>query len=258
MLAVVSPAKKLDFETDVPEMAVSQPAFLDDTEELIEVARKKSRSDLMKLMGISENLADLNYQRFQHFSRPFDRSNAKPAIFAFRGDTYVGLDADTMKAEDIDWAEDHFRMLSGLYGLLKPRDLMQPYRLEMGTRLANPRGKDLYAFWGDKIATEINTLTKGHKDRSLINLASAEYFKSVKTGLLDGPVITPVFKEVKGGTSKVVGFSAKRARGMMARYMIDKRIENPQDLKKFNVDEYSYQDDLSNDNEWVFTRVHDQ
>lgn len=258
MLAVVSPAKKLDFETDVPEMAVSQPAFLDDTEELIEVARKKSRSDLMKLMGISENLADLNYQRFQHFSRPFDRSNAKPAIFAFRGDTYVGLDADTMKAEDIDWAEDHFRMLSGLYGLLKPRDLMQPYRLEMGTRLANPRGKDLYAFWGDKIATEINMLTNGHKDRSLINLASAEYFKSVKTGLLDGPVITPVFKEVKGGTSKVVGFSAKRARGMMARYMIDKRIENPQDLKKFNVDGYSYQDDLSNDNEWVFTRVHDQ
>ena len=125
MLAVVSPAKKLDFETDVPEMSVSQPAFLDDTEELVDVARKKSRSDLMKLMGISENLADLNYQRFQHFSRPFDRTNAKPAIFAFRGDTYVGLDADTMKAEDIDWAEGHFRMLSGLYGLLKPRDLMQ-------------------------------------------------------------------------------------------------------------------------------------
>lgn len=258
MLAVVSPAKKLDFETDVPEMAVSQPAFLDDTEELIEVARKKSCSDLMKLMGISENLADLNYQRFQHFSRPFDRTNAKPAIFAFRGDTYVGLDADTMKSDDIDWAEDHFRMLSGLYGLLKPRDLMQPYRLEMGTRLANPRGKDLYAFWGDKIATEINALTNGHKDRSLINLASTEYFKSVKTKLLDGPVITPVFKEVKGGTSKVVGFSAKRARGMMARYMIDNRIENPQELKKFNVDGYSYQDDLSNDNEWVFTRVHDQ
>ncbi len=137
MLAVVSPAKKLDFETDVPEMAVSQPEFLDDAEELIEVARKKSRSDLMKLMGISENLADLNYQRFQHFSRPFDRTNAKPAIYAFRGDTHVGLDADTMKAEDIDWAENHFRMLSGLYGLLKPRDLMQPYRLEMGTRLAN-------------------------------------------------------------------------------------------------------------------------
>lgn len=212
----------------------------------------------MKLMGISENLADLNYQRFQHFSRPFDRSNAKPAIFAFRGDTYVGLDADTMKDADIDWAEDHFRMLSGLYGLLKPRDLMQPYRLEMGTRLENPRGKDLYAFWGDKIAKEINKLTEGHKDRSLINLASNEYFKSVKTKLLDGPVITPVFKEVKGGAAKVVGFSAKRARGMMARYMIDNRLENPQDLKKFNVDGYCYQDDLSNETEWVFTRVHDQ
>ncbi|MEQ9348234.1 MAG: peroxide stress protein YaaA [Thalassospira sp.] len=258
MLAVVSPAKKLDFETDVPEMAVSQPGFLDDTEELIEVARKKSRGDLMKLMGISENLADLNYQRFQHFSRPFDRTNAKPAIFAFRGDTYIGLDADTMKATDIDWAEKHFRMLSGLYGLLKPRDLMQPYRLEMGTRLSNPRGKDLYAFWGDKIAEEINSLTDGHKDRSLINLASNEYFKSVKTKLLTGSVITPVFKEVKGGAAKVVGFSAKRARGMMARYMIDHRLENPQDLKKFTKDGYCYQDDLSTETEWVFTRVHDQ
>jgi len=258
MLAVVSPAKKLDFETDVPEMAVSQPIFLDDTEELIEVARKKSRSDLMKLMGISENLADLNFQRFQHFSRPFDRTNAKPAIFAFRGDTYVGLDADTMKAKEIDWAESHFRMLSGLYGLLKPRDLMQPYRLEMGTRLPNARGKDLYAFWGDKIAEEINSLTDGHKDRSLINLASNEYFKSVKTKHLKGPVITPVFKEIKGGAAKVVGFSAKRARGMMARYMIDNRLENPRELKKFNKDGYGYQDDLSTETEWVFTRVHDQ
>jgi cytoplasmic iron level regulating protein YaaA (DUF328/UPF0246 family) len=258
MLAVVSPAKKLDFETDAPEMSVSQPAFLDDTQELIDVARKKSRSDLMKLMGISENLADLNYQRFQHFSRPFDRTNAKPAIFAFRGDTYVGLDADTMKAEDIEWAEDHFLMLSGLYGLLKPRDLMQPYRLEMGTRLNNPRGKDLYAFWDDKLSQKINEITKGHKDRSLINLASNEYFKSVKTKVLDGPVITPVFKEVKGGTAKVVGFSAKRARGMMARYMIDNRLDDPQELKKFNVDGYRYQEDLSTDTEWVFTRIHDQ
>ena len=257
MLAVVSPAKKLDFETDAPEMAVSQPVFLDDTEELIEVARKKSRRDLMKLMGISENLADLNYQRFQHFSRPFDRTNAKPAVFAFRGDTYIGLDADTMKAKDIDWAEDHFRMLSGLYGLLKPRDLMQPYRLEMGTKLANARGKDLYAFWGDKIAREINSLTDGHKDRSLINLASNEYFKSVKTQTLEGPVITPVFKEVKAGVAKVIGFSAKRARGMMARFMIDNRLETPEGLKKFAVDGYGYQDDLSTETEWVFTRVHD-
>lgn len=257
MLAVVSPAKKLDFETDAPEMAVSQPVFLDDTQELIEVARKKSRRDLMKLMGISENLADLNYQRFQHFSVPFDRTNAKPAVFAFRGDTYVGLDADTMKPEDIDWAEDHFRMLSGLYGLLGPRDLMQPYRLEMGTRLANDRGKDLYAFWGDKIAQQINRLTDGHKDRSLINLASNEYFKSVKKNVLDGPVITPVFKEVKAGVAKVIGFSAKRARGMMARFMIDHRLETPEGLKKFNIDGYRYQDDLSTESEWVFTRIHD-
>ncbi|OSQ43202.1 peroxide stress protein YaaA [Thalassospira alkalitolerans] len=257
MLAVVSPAKKLDFEMDAPEMVVSEPEFLDDTEELIEVARKKSRSDLMNLMGISENLADLNYQRFQHFSRPFDRTNAKPAIYAFRGDTYIGLDADTMDAKDIDWAEGHFRMLSGLYGLLKPRDLMQPYRLEMGTRLENPRGKDLYAFWGDKLSQQINAITKGHKDRSLINLASNEYFKSVKKDALEVPVITPVFKEVKVGVAKVISFSAKRARGMMARYMIDNRLESPEDLKSFDLDGYRYQNDLSNDNEWVFTREHD-
>tara|TARA_R110000868_G_scaffold92100_4_gene255277 strand:- start:11078 stop:11851 length:774 start_codon:yes stop_codon:yes gene_type:complete len=257
MLAVVSPAKKLDFEMDAPEMVVSEPEFLDDTEELIEVARKKSRSDLMNLMGISENLADLNYQRFQHFSRPFDRTNAKPAIYAFRGDTYIGLDADTMDAKDIDWAEGHFRMLSGLYGLLKPRDLMQPYRLEMGTRLENPRGKDLYAFWGDKLSQQINAITKGHKDRSLINLASNEYFKSVKKDALEVPVITPVFKEVKVGVAKVISFSAKRARGMMARYMIDNRLDSPEDLKSFDLDGYRYQNDLSNDNEWVFTREHD-
>jgi uncharacterized protein len=135
---------------------------------------------------------------------------------------------------------------------------MQPYRLEMGTRLANPRGKDLYAFWDDKLSKQINEITKGHKDRSLINLASNEYFKSIKTKVLDGPVITPVFKEVKGGTAKVVGFSAKRARGMMARYMIDNRLEDPQDLKKFVVDGYRYQDDLSTETEWVFTRIHDK
>ncbi|MFH1803639.1 MAG: peroxide stress protein YaaA [Pseudomonadota bacterium] len=257
MLAVVSPAKKLDFENAAPEMVVSQPVFLEDAGELVKVARQKTRRDLMNLMGISETLADLNHQRFQAFSIPFDRHNAKPAVYAFRGDTYVGLDADTMNPDDLDWAENHFRMLSGLYGLLRPRDLMQPYRLEMGTRLANLRGKDLYAFWGEKIAGEINRITGNHKDRTLVNLASGEYFKSVKTGILAEPVLTPVFKEIKGNTAKVIGFSAKRARGMMARFMIDNRIENPQDLKDFNRDGYTYRDDLSRDNEWVFTRKHD-
>jgi cytoplasmic iron level regulating protein YaaA (DUF328/UPF0246 family) len=257
MLAVVSPAKKLDFETEAPEMPVTQPQFIEDAEELVGVARKKTRRDLMNLMGISENLADLNYQRFQHFTTPFDRENAKPAVYAFRGDTYVGLDADTLDQKDLDWAEDHFRMLSGLYGMLKPRDLMQPYRLEMGTKLANPRGKDLYAFWGEKIATEINAITKGHKDRSLINLASNEYFKSVKTKLLEGPVITPVFKEIKGNTAKVIGFSAKRARGMMARYMITNRIENPEQLKSFGDGGYEFREDLTTGNDWVFTRTHE-
>ncbi|MEQ5774266.1 peroxide stress protein YaaA [Thalassospira sp. NFXS8] len=257
MLAVVSPAKKLDFETPAPEMPVSQPVFLDDAVELVQVARKKTRRDLMNLMHISEDLAELNVQRFAHFSTPFTRDNAKPAVYAFRGDTYVGLDADNLTSDDLDWAGDHFRMLSGLYGILKPGDLMQAYRLEMGTRLENNRGKNLYEFWGDKIARHINDLTLEHKDRTLVNLASNEYFKAVKTKLIEGPVITPVFKEIKGNTAKVIGFSAKRARGMMSRYMIKNRIEAPEDLKSFDMDGYVYRDDLTQGNDWVFTRTHE-
>ncbi|WP_417843071.1 peroxide stress protein YaaA [Thalassospira sp.] len=257
MLAVVSPAKKLDFETPAPEMPVSQPVFLDDAVELVQVAQKKTRRDLMNLMHISEDLAELNVQRFAHFSTPFTRDNAKPAVYAFRGDTYVGLDADNLTSDDLDWAGDHFRMLSGLYGILKPRDLMQAYRLEMGTRLENNRGKNLYEFWGDKIARHINDITLEHKDRTLVNLASNEYFKAVKTKLIEGPVITPVFKEIKGNTAKVIGFSAKRARGMMSRYMIKNRIEAPEDLKSFDMDGYVYRDDLTQGNDWVFTRTHE-
>jgi hypothetical protein len=257
MLAVVSPAKKLDFETPAPEMPVSQPVFLDDAVELVQVAQKKTRRDLKNLMHISEDLAELNVQRFAHFSTPFTRDNAKPAVYAFRGDTYVGLDADNLTSDDLDWAGDHFRMLSGLYGILKPRDLMQAYRLEMGTRLENNRGKNLYEFWGDKIARHINDITLEHKNRTLVNLASNEYFKAVKTKLIEGPVITPVFKEIKGNTAKVIGFSAKRARGMMSRYMIKNRIEAPEDLKSFDMDGYVYRDDLTQGNDWVFTRTHE-
>lgn len=257
MLAVVSPAKKLDFETPAPEMPVTQPVFLDDAVELVEVAQKKTRRDLMNLMHISEDLAELNVQRFAHFSTPFNRDNAKPAVYAFRGDTYIGLDADNLTSEDLDWAEDHFRMLSGLYGVLKPRDLMQAYRLEMGTRLENSRGKNLYEFWGDKIARHLNDITLEHKNRTLVNLASNEYFKAVKTKLIEGPVITPVFKEIKGNTAKVIGFSAKRARGMMSRFMIKNRIEAPEDLKSFDMDGYVYRDDLTQGNDWVFTRTHE-
>lgn len=257
MLAVVSPAKKLDFETPVPEMPVTQPVFLDDAVELVAVAQKKTRRDLMNLMHISEDLAELNVQRFAHFSTPFSRDNAKPAVYAFRGDTYIGLDADNLTSEDLDWAEDHFRMLSGLYGVLKPRDLMQAYRLEMGTRLENSRGKNLYEFWGDKIARHLNDITLEHKNRTLVNLASNEYFKAVKTKLIEGPVITPVFKEIKGNTAKVIGFSAKRARGMMSRFMIKNRIEAPEDLKSFDMDGYVYRDDLTQGNDWVFTRTHE-
>ena len=178
----------------------------------------------------------------------------KQAIFAFSGDTYVGFDAKTLADDELDYAQEHVGILSGLYGLLRPRDLMQPYRLEMGTRLANPRGKDLYAFWGGRITSAINEALAAQADPTVINLASNEYFKSVKKQELNGDVVTPVFKELKDGKAKVIGLMAKRARGMMARYIVEKRIENPKALKKFTRGGYRYKASESTDTEWVFMR----
>lgn len=254
MLVVVSPAKKLNFEDLAPFETHSQPDFLDHSEELIDVARKLTRADLGRLMKISDTLADLNYQRYQAFSQPFDLGNAKQAALAFSGDTYVGLDASSLSEEDFAFAQNHFRILSGLYGLLRPLDLMQPYRLEMGTRLQNDRGSDLYSFWGDIITDAINEALESQQDKTLINCASNEYFKAVRPKKLVGRVITPVFKEIKAGQAKVLGMFAKRARGMMARYVIENRLETPEGIKDFTTGGYQYRPDLSNDSDWVFTR----
>ncbi|MFC7049146.1 peroxide stress protein YaaA [Emcibacter nanhaiensis] len=255
MLVIVSPAKKLDYETDVSVKSWSEPEYLDDSLELIETARKLTRNDIAGLMKISDQLADLNYHRFHDFSIPFTPANARPAIFAFKGDTYVGLDAETLSEEDLAYAQDHLRILSGLYGLLRPMDLMQAYRLEMGSRLSNPRGRNLYEFWGDTLAEGINEALEGEKEPVLVNCASNEYFKAVKPKALKAQVITPVFKQVKDGHARSLGMMAKRARGMMARYIIQNRIEDPAKLKEFDMDGYKFQPTLSDHETFEFHKI---
>lgn len=254
MLAVVSPAKKLDFAA--PDMTTnhSTPAFRDDTATLAEVARKLARTQIKSLMELSDGLADLNHARFQSFSSRPDPDGAKQAVLAFSGDTYTGLDAASLDAADLAWAQDHLRILSGLYGVLRPLDLIQPYRLEMGRKLANPRGEDLYAFWGDKLAGALDAAVAGHPAPVVVNLASQEYFKAANAKAMKARIITPVFKEVAAGQSKVVGLFAKRARGMMARFIIVNRLEDPEALKTFTDGGYAYQKALSSADEWVFTR----
>jgi cytoplasmic iron level regulating protein YaaA (DUF328/UPF0246 family) len=254
MLALISPAKKLDFDSTIENKNCSQPYFIDETKELVDVAKSLSKGRLQSLMGISDKLADLNYARYQSFSLPFGLDNARQAAYAFRGDTYTGLDADSLSEEDLEYAQDHLRILSGLYGLLRPLDLMQPYRLEMGTRLANPRGEDLYDFWGELISKACNDSVSNHKDNTIISLASNEYIKSVKPELLKGKLITCHFKEMKNGAPKVIGLFAKKARGMMARYMIQNRIDVPECLKSFDMDGYQFVPDLSSDTDFVFIR----
>ena len=255
MLALVSPAKKLDFTELAAPMAHSQPDFLERSKVLIDAARKLSRAELSRLMKLSDPLTELNFQRFKAFTLPFTTANAKQAVLAFSGDTYVGFDAASVSDDDLLYAQDHLRILSGLYGLLRPLDLVQPYRLEMGSRLQNPEGSDLYDFWGDDLARAIDQAVAGHKEAVVINLASNEYFKAVRSKHMKTRVITPVFKEVKNGEAKVLGLFAKRARGMMARYMVTKRIEQSEKLKKFNDGGYAYQDHLSEPDSWVFTRT---
>ena len=250
MLVVVSPAKKLDFDNPTNIDKFSQPAFLTEASELCKIAKTKTAGDLKSMMGISDKLAELNVQRFKDFSTPFDLSNAKQAIFAFNGDTYTGLDAGSLTEKDLDYAQDHFRILSGMYGVLRPLDLMQAYRLEMGIKLSNPKGEDLYDFWGDKIAKNLD----GENQTAIINCASNEYFKSIDKSTLKTPIIETVFKEVKDGKAKIVSFSAKRARGMMARFIIQNKIEKPAGLKDFDSTGYKYQPSESNDNTFVFHR----
>ncbi len=254
MLALVSPAKKLDFESEWLGGKHSQPQLLDQTQELVDILKDKSIGEIQSLMSLSDKLGKLNFDRYQSFSAPFTPANARPAVLAFRGDTYIGLDADSLSKDDLDFAQDHLGLLSGLYGLLKPLDLIQPYRLEMGTKLGNPKGEDLYDFWGDILTNSCNENTKDHKDRTIICLASNEYIKAIKPKKLEGDFITCHFKEIKDGTPKTIGLFAKRARGAMARYMIQNRIETPEQLKSFNTDGYEFAPDLSDKKNYTFTR----
>ena len=254
MLALISPAKKLDFESDATLSAHSQPEFIKNASTLAASARKLSRAQLAQSMKISDNLADLNYKRFQSFKPPFDLGNAKQAALVFNGDTYVGLQAPTFDEKDFAFAQDHLRILSGLYGLLRPLDLIQPYRLEMGARFSPPNKKDLYDFWAGQLTDAINNELKSHKDQSVINLASNEYFKAVDKKKLNGHLITPAFKEIKDGETRMIGMFAKQARGMMARYMIQNRVQTAEGLKKFDFGGYKFQKAQSDDNNWLFTR----
>ncbi len=255
MLALLSPAKKLDFDrTDTPE-TYTNLVLQADTAELLTTARKQTANDLQNLMKISDDLSELNYQRFQAMTFPFTQENAKQAGFAFNGDTYTGLDITTLNASDLSYAQDPVRILSGLYGLVRPLDLIQPYRLEMGTRMKNTRGANLYEFWGSKLADAINDQLESHANKTVINVASNEYFKAVKKKQLNHPVVTPVFKEIKGDVAKMIGFSAKRARGMMARYISQNRIDTPEGIKDFNSAGYSFQPSHSNETEYHFYRT---
>lgn len=254
MLIVISPAKKLDYSSPVAAKNYSQPQLLDHSAELLQGLKKLSPQDVCALMGLSDNLGALNYERFQAWDRPFTKENAKPAILAFKGDVYQGLDADSMTDKQLDWAQDHLRILSGLYGLLRPMDLMQPYRLEMGTKFANQRGKDLYQFWGNIITDEINSLLSNAKTPVLLNLASNEYFKSVQQKNIAGRVVTPVFMDKKGDKYKIVSFYAKKARGLMSAYIIRNKITAVEGIKKFDVDGYSFNSAMSDGDSWVFTR----
>jgi hypothetical protein len=254
MLAVLSPAKKLNFERPTPNLPTTTPLLNKDIAELAKLAAKLSSKQLGKLMDISDKLADLNYQRFQDFSMPFEPVGSRPAAFAFAGDTYVGLDVEQLDSEDMQFAQDHLLILSGLYGLLRPMDLMQPYRLEMGTKLKNSRGKNLYEFWGSRITDKVNESLTEHEEKTVVNLASQEYFKSIQSKKLSGKVITPVFLDRKDGKSRTLFLFAKRARGMMARFAIQQRIDRAEGLKEFTEGGYQFQPDQSSEDRWVFER----
>jgi uncharacterized protein len=254
MLIVISPAKTLDYETPPFTDLHTTPAFIPETKQLIKALRKLAPHDISNLMGISDKLGVLNYERFQQWKPTFTTKNAKQAILAFKGDVYTGLEAETFKAADFRFAQKHLRILSGLYGLLRPLDLMQPYRLEMGTRFSVGDAQNLYEFWNGKITEKLNEELRATKSKRLINLASNEYFKAVKPEQLNAEVISPVFKDWKNGQYKVISFFAKKARGMMSAYIIKNHLTKDSDLRDFDWGGYRYNAALSSPQAPVFTR----
>lgn len=254
MIITLSPSKGQDFETPALTKKYSRPADLAASGLLIRELRKIKAEQLRELMDVSSNIAELNVARYKSFKTPFTPKNARQALLAFKGDVYGGIDIEHFSAGDYDYAQDHLRILSGLYGCLRPLDLIQPYRLEMKTRLKNPRGDNLYQFWGEEITNSLNKALKKQQQAVLVNLASNEYFKSVKPKLLQGELLNINFKETKDGKTRVVAIFAKRARGMMADYIIRNRIEEPAGIKKFRKGGYRFSKDLSDDKQWTFER----
>jgi len=250
MLIVISPAKKLDYVSSIEAPLLSQPALLDHAEELSQGLKALAPQDVSSLMHLSDKLGALNYERFQEWQTPFSKDNARAAVLAFKGDVYQGLDADSMSPEDLHWAQDHLRILSGLYGVLRPLDLMQAYRLEMGTKFANQRGADLYQFWGDIITAELNRV----ESSVLVNLASTEYFKSVRKKDISARIVTPLFMDKKDDKYKIISFYAKKARGLMSRYIIQNRITEIDQINQFDSDGYVYNAALSELDAPVFLR----
>jgi cytoplasmic iron level regulating protein YaaA (DUF328/UPF0246 family) len=254
MLIVLSPAKSLDYETPAVTDKHTLPIFTAQAAKLITSLKKLSLQEVAELMDLSDKLAALNVARYGSWSKKFSANNSKQAVLAFDGDVYDGLNAATLSAKQLDYAQEHVRILSGLYGVLKPLDWMQPYRLEMGTAFANSAGKDLYAFWGDQIAKALSADLEQQKSKYLINLASDEYFKAVKLSAINVPVIAPVFQDEKAGQYKIVSFYAKRARGLMTRFIIDKKIDKPDGLLDFDYDDYRYAPKVSTPEKPVFRR----
>ncbi|MGH8601475.1 MAG: peroxide stress protein YaaA [Gammaproteobacteria bacterium] len=254
MLLVISPAKKLDFETAPCTQGFTLPQFLEEAKHLVEDARQLSVAELCKLSHISRPLAELNARRFREWRLPFSLDNAKQAVLAFKGDVYKGLGAEDFSEQDLQFAQKHLRILSGLYGVLRPLDLIQPYRLEMGSRLKTVRGADLYSFWGDRITQALNEALKLDRDKTLVNLASGEYFKSVHPPLLAGRLITPQFKEKRADRYQIIGLLAKEARGLMSRYATKNRLKRAEELQAFDAEGYRFNIALSDSQEWVFTR----
>ena len=254
MLALISPAKTLAYHTALPTDAHTQPRLLEQSEQLIQVCRELSSTQIGSLMSVSEKIATLNVERFRDWTPEFNFSIARQALFAFKGDVYTGLDAYHLNDQEIKFAQKHLRMLSGLYGVLRPLDLMMPYRLEMGTKLENPRGHNLYTFWGDQITDQINHDLAQMHTKFLVNLASDEYYKSVNEKKIEAKIIKPVFLDQKNGKYKVISFYAKKARGLMARYMIENQLKKVEQLKSFNSEGYYFDAESSSANEWVFKR----
>ena len=254
MLLLLSPAKSLDYESPLAKLPHTLPQFTPKSAELIEILKDKSPQDIAELMDLSDTLSGLNVARYQAWSPKFTAKNSRQAVLAFNGDVYEGLDAKNLSADDLAWAQNHLCILSGLYGVLRPLDYMQPYRLEMGTALPNAHGQNLYKFWGAQIAQYLNSQLQQQPQPVIVNLASQEYFKAVDRKVLQARVVECVFEDFKGGKYKIISFNAKRARGLMARYAVTQRVKKVEQLKKFNLEGYAYEASASEADRWVFRR----